>query len=227
MVVFRQKKIIAVKSLGEDLVEAREALNLTLLSVEKKIGIGREYLEAIERGDWQLIPGEVYAMNFLKRYASFLGVDKKRAVDKFQDETGGHEFWPKVNNYKFGIIPQRLLILPKIIKNSLVVLGAVVVFVYLGWQTWSLIKPPSLEILYPAENFITTSGMTKILGKVNNESWVGINGQEVTVDRDGFFTIDINLNKGLNVIKLEARRKHGKSAVVYRRIVAEEKVAVK
>ena len=84
MVVFRQKKIITVKSLGEGLVEARESLNLTLSLVEKKIGVGQEYLEAMENGEWQILPGEVYAKSFLQRYALFLGLDKVIILKKFK-----------------------------------------------------------------------------------------------------------------------------------------------
>lgn len=227
MVVFKQKNIIATKSLQEDLAEARVELNLTLLSVEKKIGIGREYLEAIEAGEWQKLPGCVYAKNFLKRYAIFLGLDEKRILKKFIEETGKQIFWEnKVEEIRFGIVPGQFLSWPRILKNMAMAAGALVVVVYLSVQVWFLLKPPSLKVLYPAENFVSQSGLAKILGQVESESTVGVNGREVAVDKAGFFTIDINLNKGLNVIKLEAKKKNGRTTIVYRTMMVEEKPAL-
>ena len=46
MIRFKQKNIITVKSLGEDLERARKRVNLSVLAVEKKIGVARHYLEA-------------------------------------------------------------------------------------------------------------------------------------------------------------------------------------
>ncbi len=228
MVVFQQKNIIAVKSLEEDLIEARAELRLTLLSVEKKIGIGREYLEAMEHGEWQNLPGEVYAKNFLKRYAVFLGLDEQRILKKFEDEKGSQVFWEdKTKETRFGVVPGQFLSWPKILKNMVMAAGVLVVVFYLGAQVWTLLKPPSLKVLYPAENFVSQSGVAKILGRVESQSTVGVNGREVAVDKEGFFTIDINLNKGLNVIKLEAKKKNGRATVVYRTMIVEEKVAAK
>lgn len=229
MVVFRQKNIIAVKSLEEELAEARVTLGLSLLSAEKKIGIGREYLEAIEKGEWQKLPGETYARNFLKRYAYFLGLEAKEILKKFNEEIRQQSFWPdKIIETRFGIRPIRFLSWPRILKNLSLGASVLVVMIYLAMQIWSLLKPPSLDVLYPQDGFVSNSDTVKFLGKVKDESQVTINGQEVTVDRAGFFTIDINLNKGLNIIKFEARRKNGRTAEVYRSlVVGEEKVAVK
>lgn len=228
MVIFQQRKIIAVKSLEEELTEARLALGLSLTSVERKIGIGREYLEAIEKSEWQKLPGEIYARNFLKRYASFLGIEAKGILKKFGEEIKQQTFWAEgIDQRRFGIRPVRFLSWPKILKNIALVAGVLVVVAYLGMQIWSLLKPPSLKILYPEDGMVISSGAVKVLGKVEDESWVAINGEEVAVDKAGFFTIDINLNKGLNIIKFEAKRKNGRATEIYRRLVAEEKVAAK
>src|SRR3989338_2004613 len=106
MVVFSQKKIITVKSLGEGLVEARESLNLTLSLVEKKIGVGQEYLEAMENGEWQILPGEVYAKSFLQRYALFLGLDKVIILKKFKEETRERIFGRATKTVNFALPPK-------------------------------------------------------------------------------------------------------------------------
>src|SRR3989338_4120799 len=222
MVVFSQKKIITVKSLGEGLVEARESLNLTLSLVEKKIGVGQEYLEAMENGEWQILPGEVYAKSFLQRYALFLGLDKVIILKKFKEETRGQNFWPGNKNCKFGITPKNLRCLPSILRRLAVIFCAVAIVFYLGLQVWRLYRPPKLVVLFPDDNYITCAGEVKILGLAEEEVTIGVNGQEITADKSGFFTIDINLNKGLNVIELEAKKKHGQTTVVYRRILVEE-----
>ncbi|NMC52000.1 hypothetical protein GYA54_04815 [Candidatus Kuenenbacteria bacterium] len=198
-------------------------MNLTLLSVEKKVGVGKEYLEAIESGEWQVLPGEVYARNFLRRYAVFLGLSGEKILQKFKDETRNQNFWPRVQNYRFGIIPKKFFNLPKFLKNIGVGIVAITVVFYLGFQTWSLLKPPRIEVLYPEDNYVSRAGEIKMLGRAENGSIVTINGETVMIDKSGFFTIDINLNKGLNVIKLEAKKKYGRNAVVFRSVVVEEK----
>ena len=103
--------------------------------------------------------------------------------------------------------------------NILIGLAVAAIIGYLGWQVIRLISPPPLKILYPAEGFISQSPKVKILGRVKDESWVGLNNEEISVENDGYFSVDINLNKGLNIIKIEARKRHGRGTVEYRRII--------
>ncbi|GMA48914.1 hypothetical protein GCM10025857_02710 [Alicyclobacillus contaminans] len=50
-----------MKELGRVLRNRREQLNITLDELQEKTKIRKRYLIALEDGDWDLLPGDVYA----------------------------------------------------------------------------------------------------------------------------------------------------------------------
>ncbi|MDH7480252.1 MAG: helix-turn-helix domain-containing protein, partial [Syntrophomonadaceae bacterium] len=70
--------------IGKTLREAREAKNLTLAEAEEATKIRKYYLSALEAEDFQALPGQVYAIGFIKNYARFLGLDANILVDAFK-----------------------------------------------------------------------------------------------------------------------------------------------
>ena len=68
---------------------------------------------------------------------------------------------------------------------------------------------------------MSSGKLIKILGKVEQGAWPGLNDEEISADEEGWFQVDIDLNKGLNVIKIEAHKSYGRSRVKYLRIVVE------
>jgi cytoskeletal protein RodZ len=70
--------------LGEILRQAREAKGLSLAQVEKAIKIRSTYLQALEDGQYELLPAAVYIKGFLKNYAQFLGLDPQEVLSLYQ-----------------------------------------------------------------------------------------------------------------------------------------------
>lgn len=64
-----------MKELGQVLRMKRESMGLSLSEVEVKTKIRKRYLEALEQGDWSVLPGDVYARGFIRSYAEILGLD--------------------------------------------------------------------------------------------------------------------------------------------------------
>ena len=126
-----------------------------------------------------------------------------------------------VGEEKFGVARKRFVVLPKIIRNVLIGVVILLIIGYLGRQIWSLVSPPDFDVLYPEENYITKVPAIKVLGHIGDESVVYLNDDEIALGEDGYFLVDIDLNPGLNVIKLEASKRYGKSKVIYRRIIVE------
>ena len=67
-------------SLGTSLRKLRESKKLSLRNVEDKLHIRRAYLEAIEKGEYEAIPSEIYVRGFLRSYARFLGVSSEKCL---------------------------------------------------------------------------------------------------------------------------------------------------
>ena len=64
-----------MESLGNKLRTAREEKSLTYNEVSKETNIAPRYLEALEKEDFALFPGEPYALGFLKNYGEYLGLN--------------------------------------------------------------------------------------------------------------------------------------------------------
>ncbi|HDS31054.1 MAG TPA: helix-turn-helix domain-containing protein, partial [Firmicutes bacterium] len=79
--------------IGEILKEARMERGLTLSQVAKELLIQEKYLQALEDGNYEIIPGEAYQRAFFRAYAEFLGLSSyiddlthPRAFAKEDDE---------------------------------------------------------------------------------------------------------------------------------------------
>jgi transcriptional regulator with XRE-family HTH domain len=82
------------ESLGARLRELREAQNLTLEQLYVRTKILPKYLEALENGRWDLLPGQIYVKPFVKSLSETLGADYKELcslIDKQEPKTESRE----------------------------------------------------------------------------------------------------------------------------------------
>jgi len=66
-----------MKDIGNFLRERREARGISLIEVEKDVKIRKKYLQALEEGNIDLIPGKTYLIGYLRNYSKYLGVDEE------------------------------------------------------------------------------------------------------------------------------------------------------
>lgn len=84
-----RKVVLALKSLlelGEELRTRRIELGVSLEEVQERTKIRVRYLEAIESGDWSVLPGNVYARGFVRRYAEYIGLDGNALLHQYADQ---------------------------------------------------------------------------------------------------------------------------------------------
>ncbi len=74
-----------MKEFGAYLRQAREKGNISLKDVQEATKIRLRYLEAIEDGDFEIIPGEVYRRGFLINYANSVGLDQAEVLQKYTE----------------------------------------------------------------------------------------------------------------------------------------------
>ncbi len=67
-------------SLGSILKDKREEKKLSIADVSVETKINKKYIQALEDGNYLLIPSQVFAKGFLKAYSEFLGLDPKSLV---------------------------------------------------------------------------------------------------------------------------------------------------
>src|ERR1700727_3089984 len=73
---------------GAELREARERLGWALDDVAATLRIRSSYLEALESGLLTQLPGNTYALGFLRSYATALGLDPEESARRFRSEAG-------------------------------------------------------------------------------------------------------------------------------------------
>lgn len=78
------------------LKEARESSGLDLGEVAAQLRIRRVYLQAIEDGRFDELPGPAYAVGFVRGFAEQLGLDGEEMVKRFKAETSGLKRAPEL-----------------------------------------------------------------------------------------------------------------------------------
>ena len=116
---------------GADLRAARERLGFSLDDVAYTLRIRTPHLEALEEGRISLLPGNAYALAFVRTYATALGLDPEEMVRRFKAEAA--EFNRRTNLVFPVPMPERSL------PGGAVVLLGLVLFGLLG----SLFVPPA------------------------------------------------------------------------------------
>lgn len=71
---------------GDKLRAEREKQNLTVKDIEKGTSIRALYIECIEKGDYEQLPGEVYTKGFIRNYANYLKLNATELVHEFVAE---------------------------------------------------------------------------------------------------------------------------------------------
>ena len=71
---------------GDTLRQARERRGLTIADVAGETSIREAYLEAIEKGNYDELPGDVYAKGFIRNYSKFLQIDGDALLQEYAAE---------------------------------------------------------------------------------------------------------------------------------------------
>lgn len=202
-----------MKTAGDLLKEKRLIKELSLEDVAKKTKIKIEYLEAIENSDFAALPSSTFAKGFLRNYASFLYLNPDTIVAMFRRDF--------TQNEKGEIIPRGLVApvsaKPKFFSvNTILVSIAVLVFLgflliqLLSW--WSL---PSLKLIQP-ESGDTYGEKVTFKGTTSRDATVKVDNQQVIVDQNGQFTLDIIYPAGTHTVIIETTNRQGKSRLLER-----------
>ncbi len=72
-----------MKEIGDYLHRVREEKSISLKEIQEATKISMRYLEAIDRGDLEGIPGEVYRKGFLVNFANAIGLDGQEVLQKY------------------------------------------------------------------------------------------------------------------------------------------------
>lgn len=82
-------RLARIDSVGTTLRRAREGFGEDLRAVAETLKIRYVYLQAIEDGRYEDLPGATYAVGFIRTYSDYLSLDTKGLVERFKHEVEG------------------------------------------------------------------------------------------------------------------------------------------
>lgn len=194
---------------GEKLKEERLKKGLTLEEVSKETKIKRDFLEAIEKSEYNKLPASTFAQGFVKNYTQFLDISESDVIPLFRrefDEERIYKVLPQgFSNADFPVTR---------FKKSQFILIPLLFFVlifYLVFQYKDAIISPSLDVSTPQDNQTVSSTLVLVSGSTNPDNVVYVNGYQVSVDEKGNFKKTLSVFSGENQIDIKVVNRFNKS----------------
>ena len=200
-----------MRKVSDWLREARERQHITLSTIERETKIKKEFLEAIEKGNFTKLPSESYALGFVKNYAKYLNLPMGTIVPLFRREYNERMHVPIIPEFrrtqaKFN---RSFIFTP---KGIAVVLTIVIVAAYIFYQYSSLIFAPTLVVENPKNSQVIAGNVVEVVGKTDPYATVYIEGDEVYVDLSGSFRKSVYEFSGDAKITVIAKNRFGKES---------------
>ncbi len=70
-----EQELVPVISVGEQLSVARKARSLEVIDVAQTLKLGTRQVEALENGNWDVLPGQTFIRGFVRNYARLVQID--------------------------------------------------------------------------------------------------------------------------------------------------------
>jgi cytoskeleton protein RodZ len=124
-------------TVGDELRMRREEAGHSIVEVAEATRVQRRYLEALENGRLEDLPGTVYALGFLRTYAEHYGFNGDEFVTRFKEETEGQR---REQDYS----------LPEPIEEGRVPTAAIVIVAIVlaigAYVAWYSLRPQEAEM---------------------------------------------------------------------------------
>lgn len=208
--------------LCDKLKALRKEAGLTLSDMEKKTKINKTSIRLLEAGAYDKLPDSIYTRNFLKIYLRTLRADEIYYLNLFEQERGTCDFVKQACLPRQKARAFRFLVASRFVKVGGFLLLALSVVFYLGSQVQAIMSPPDLSIFGPSDGSITQDATILVTGSAEQDAGVRINGTEVLLTKTGSFEVEVALERGLNVIKIESVKRYSKPSIEYRRVILQQ-----
>lgn len=210
--------------LGDALRQKREQMGVTMQQAAEDTRIREKFLQAIESGDYQSLPGAVYTKGFLRNYAGYLNFDAEEMLALYTGERGGSE--PARTFAPMKPLVKRSFIFTPTVLVPVVVLAGIVLFLgYIYYQFTNFAVAPHVDITDPPGDAVsqvaefTVKGTTNPDGRITVRVSPGLDTiNDVRPARDGTFSVTVTLKPGPNHIEVQVLDPAGKLAQASRTI---------
>jgi hypothetical protein len=216
------RKLNSARTLGEEIRELRRATGFTLSEMEARTKVRRCFLEAFEAGRFCDLPDTLYARNYLKTYLKTLGLDDiNYYLKRWEEERGTCDFVDASRLPRQRVRAIAFLVASRFVKIAGVAAVIIAVSSYIGSEVRSVMAAPELTVYGPLDGVATQDASVVVSGATEPGTDVTVNGQEVLLNSDGTFEMEVALERGINVITVEGAKRYSQTSTEYRRVVLE------
>jgi len=75
-----------LQEIGSKLAQARETCRQPIEKPARKLKLQKRHLEAMESGNWEAMPDDVYVLGFLRQYSQYLNVDLSDEIRRLKND---------------------------------------------------------------------------------------------------------------------------------------------
>ncbi len=203
-------------TLGAMLRELRDATGASLDELAEATRIQKKYLEALEIGRDKDLPDPSYVRHFLRAIAGALNVSAEPLLARYHPPSDE----PPLTTPPVPPSPLAFLVPSRLLGRIGIVALVAVILLLLALQVRSIFTLPELIVDAPTDAQLLTSSVTAVVGSVRGRgAEVRVNGDLVYPDDQGNFRLDVDLQQGVNLIKIAAKKPHSAERVLYRQVV--------
>lgn len=200
------------KTIGEILRDERLSRRFRLEDLSKKTRIRLEYLESLEKNEFEKLPSATFVKGYIKTYAQVFGFDHAPLLALLRRDYK--------ESAKGTLVPREFItpvLKPSITFSSvtMVLVVLLTIFItligYVGLQWYNLTKPPSLRLTAP-ENHSQVASKVVVEGIASPDAIVAVNNQPVALQPDGVFSTELFFStEGITTITVTASDRRGKT----------------
>jgi len=77
---------VLLQEIGRKLSQARETYQEPIEKPARKLKLQKRHLEAMESGNWEAMPDDVYVLGFLRQYSQYLNVDLSDEIHRLKND---------------------------------------------------------------------------------------------------------------------------------------------
>jgi len=143
-----------MESFGEYLKREREFRNISLAEISKATRINKKFFQAIESGNYHVLPAKAFVIGFLKAYCNIVGLDTEEVILRFETSL---ETKPAVSSEAPRF---RIVVPPKVkyfLPPALFIIALILIFLFTGKEQNSSPSSSSAPSNAPVDN-VTLQG---------------------------------------------------------------------
>ncbi|MDD5098985.1 MAG: helix-turn-helix domain-containing protein [Candidatus Colwellbacteria bacterium] len=205
------------KNIGEILAESAGDRGFSIEKISEATNVPKRYVTALFENDIKNMPAAPYVRGYISKIAAFLGIEQRLLEDAYKRldlrVAGKEDSLPK---NRFAIAKSRKTFIWLVVIITIIALFSII-------RLNSLLGIPEFEVNLPAkiddrDYLETRSQMIAIEGKIAPKDSISINREPIPADKDGFFSKEVILEKGLNTFEITVKRLLGKETTIIRKV---------